>query len=105
MLGKGVRLKTTARLFFVVSKTFEKLVNNRLVDHLENFFGPFFRFLLWFEHLYINYRTSNTCYGRISGAFDRSGATRAVVLYTFKAFDKVWHAGLPHKLKSFGILG
>ena len=30
-------------------------------------------------------------------------ATRAVALDISKAFDRVWHAGLLHKLKSYGI--
>ena len=34
-----------------------------------------------------------------------SGATQAVTLYISKAFDKVCHAGLLHKLKSYGISG
>ena len=38
-------------------------------------------------------------------AFARSGATRAVALDISKAFDRVWHAGLLHKLKSYGISG
>ena len=42
---------------------------------------------------------------RIARAFNRSGATRAVALDIFKAFDRVWHAGLLHKLKSYGISG
>ena len=42
---------------------------------------------------------------RISRAFNRSGATRAVALDISKAFDRVWHAGLLHKLKSYGISG
>ena len=42
---------------------------------------------------------------RIARAFNRSGATRAVALDIFKAFDRVWHAGLLHKRKSFGISG
>ena len=33
------------------------------------------------------------------------GATRAVALDIFKAFDRVWHAGLLQKLKSYGISG
>ena len=37
--------------------------------------------------------------------FDRSGATQAVALDISKAFDKVWHAGLLHKLKSYGSSG
>ena len=36
---------------------------------------------------------------RIARAFKRSGATRAVALDIFKAFDRVWHAGLLHKLE------
>ena len=36
---------------------------------------------------------------RIARAFNRSGATRAVALDISKAFDRVWHAGLLHKLK------
>ena len=42
---------------------------------------------------------------RIAGAFNRSGATWAVALDISKAFDRVWHAGLLHELKSYGISG
>ena len=42
---------------------------------------------------------------RIARAFNRSGATRAVALDISKAFDRVWHAGLLHKLKAYGISG
>ena len=42
---------------------------------------------------------------RIARAFNRSGATRVVSLDIFKSFDRVWHAGLLHKLKSYGIPG
>ena len=38
-------------------------------------------------------------------AFNRSGTTRAVALDISKAFGRVWHAGLLHKLKSYGISG
>ena len=38
-------------------------------------------------------------------AFNRSGATRAAALDISKAFDRVWHAVLLHKLTSYGILG
>ena len=40
---------------------------------------------------------------RIARAFNSSGATRAVALAVSKAFNRVWHAGLLHKLKSYGI--
>ena len=42
---------------------------------------------------------------RIARAFNRSRATRAVALDISKAFDRVLHAGLLHKLKSYGISG
>ena len=32
-----------------------------------------------------------------------SGATQAVAFDISKAFDRVWHADLLHKLKSYGI--
>ena len=40
---------------------------------------------------------------RIARAFNRSRATRAVALDTSKAFDRVWHTGLLHELRSYGI--
>ena len=42
---------------------------------------------------------------RIAKAFNRSGATRAIAFDISTAFDRVWHAGLLHKLKSYGISG
>ena len=44
-------------------------------------------------------------YDRIARAYNRSGATQAVALDISKAFDRVWHAGLLHKRKSYGISG
>ena len=41
--------------------------------------------------------------GRIVRAFNRPGATRTVALDISKAFDRVWHDGLLHKLRSYGI--
>ena len=42
---------------------------------------------------------------RIARAFNRFGATRAVALDISEAFAWVWHVGLLHKLKSYGISG
>ena len=41
--------------------------------------------------------------GRIARAFNKSGATRTAALDISKAFDRVWHAGLLYKLKSYKI--
>ena len=42
---------------------------------------------------------------RIARAFNRSGATQAVALDISKAFNRVWHADLLHKLRYYGISG
>ena len=99
---KNVGERSTAKnyrpvsLLSVVSKVFEKLVNNRIVDHLEKY----------------GFRSSRSTADlltvvsdRIARAFNRSGATRAVALDISKAFDRVWNAGLLQKLKSYGISG
>ena len=42
---------------------------------------------------------------RIARAFNRSGVTQAVAFDISKAFERIWHAGHLHKLKSYGISG
>ena len=62
----------------VVSKVFEKLVNNRIVGHLEKFalFLVFGMFLGLLNQLQIFFTFVPD---RIARAFNRSGATRAVL--------------------------
>ena len=73
----------------MVSKVFEKIVNNRLVDHLEKR-GLFTDFQYGFRS---NCRSTadllTAVSGRIARVFNRSRATRAVAFYISKAFDKV----------------
>ena len=42
---------------------------------------------------------------RITRVFNMSRAARAVALDISKAFDRVWHADLLHKQKSYGVSG
>ena len=42
---------------------------------------------------------------RIARVFNRSGITRALGLDISKAFDRVWHADVLQKLKSYEISG
>ena len=84
-------------LLSVVSKVLEKLVNNRIVDHLDK--------CDLFSDFQYGFRSSRSAEDlltvvsdRIARAFNRSGATRAISLDISKAFIKVWHAGLLHKL-------
>ena len=91
-------------LLSVVSKVFEKLVNNRIVDHLEKC-GLFSDFQYGFRSSRSTADLLTVVSDRIARAFNRSGTTRAVALDISKAFNRVWHAGLLHKLKSYGISG
>ena len=107
---KNVGERSTAKnyrpvsLLSVVSKVFEKLVNNRIVDHLEKC-GLFSHFQYGFMSSRSTADLLAVVSDRIARTFNRSGATRAVSLDISKAFDRVWHAGLLHKLKSYGISG
>ena len=91
-------------LFSVVSKVFEKLVNNSIVDHLAKY-GIFSDFQYGFRSSRSTTDLLTVVSDRIARAFNRSGATRAVALDISKSFDRVWHAGLLHKFKSYGISG
>ena len=91
-------------LLSVVSKVFGKLVNNRIVGHLEKC-GVFSDFQYGFRSSQSTADLLTVVSDRIARAFNRSGATPAVALDLCKAFDRVWHAGLLHKLKSYGISG
>ena len=105
MLGNGLLLKTTALLvFFLWLVVFGKLVNNRIVDHLEKC-GLFSDFQFGCRSSRSTADLLTVVSDRIAWTFNRSGATRAVALDISKAFDRVWHAGLLHKLKSNGISG
>ena len=91
-------------LLSVVSKVFEKLVNNRIVDHLEKC-GLFSDFQYGFRSSRSTADLLTVMSDRIARAFNRSGVARAIALDISKALDRVWHAGLLHKLKSYGISG
>ena len=107
---KNVWERSTAKnchpvsLLSLVSKVFEKLVNNRIVDHLEKC-GFFSDFQYGFRSSRSTADLLTVVFDRIARVFNRSGATGAVALNISKAFDRVWHAGLFQKLKSYGISG
>ena len=86
-------------LLSVVSKVFEKRVNNKIVDHLEKC-GLFPCFQYVFRSSRSTADLLTLASDRIPWVFNRSGATRAVA-----RLAPVWHAGLLHKRKSCGISG
>ena len=105
---KNVRERSTAKsyctvsLLSVVSKVCEKLVSDRIVDHLEKF-SLFSDFQYGFRSCQSIADLLTVVSDRIARAFNRSGATRTVELKISKAFDRVWHIDLFHKPKSYGI--
>ena len=91
---------TTMLVFLLLKKSLKnELVNNRLADHLQKW-GPFSDFLygLWSFQSIADLLTVVS--DRIARAFNQSGAIRALTLAISQAFDRVWHAGLLHRLKS-----
>ena len=88
----------------MIGKVFESVVNAHLLSYLE-------------AHHLLSDAQYGFRYGRSTGdllayvtehvskVLDRQGETRSVALDISKAFDKVWHRGLLHKLQSYGIGG
>ena len=107
---RNVRERSTAKnycpfiLFSGVNKVFETLVNNRIIDHLEKC-GSFSDVQHGFRSSRATADLLTVVSGRVDRAFNRSGAARAVELDIPKAFERVYHAGLLHKLKCYGISG
>ena len=107
---KNVGERSTAKnyrpvsLLSVVSKVFEKLVNNRIVDHLEKF-DPFSNFQYGFRSSQSTTDLLTVVSDRIAKVFNGSRATSAVVLDISKVSDKVWHAGLLYKRQPYEISG
>ena len=99
MSEKGVWQKyLPVSLLSVVSKVFQRLVNNKLVDHIEKF-GLFSDFQHGFKSSQSTADLLTVMSDIIARAFNRSGANRAVALDISKTFNRIWHTGLLHKLR------
>ena len=102
MLGEGLLLKTTALLVFFLClvKSLKNLyIIDSFVDHLEKC-ALFSDFQYGFRSSWSIGDLVTVVSDRIAKACNRSGAARAVTLDLSNGFDRVWHAGLHHKLKS-----
>ena len=75
-----------------------------IIDHLEKY-GPFSDFQYGFRSSQSTADLLTVVSNRIARAFNRSGATRDVILDISKAFNRVWHADLLHILNSYQISG
>ena len=80
-----------------ISEVIEKLVNERIVDHLETC-GLFYDFQYGFRSFRSTADLLTVVSDRTARTFNRSVATQAVALNIFKAFDRIWHGGLLRKL-------
>ena len=78
----------TISLLAVVSEVFEKLVNHRIVGHLEKC-GLFSDFEYGFRSSRSTADLLTVGSDRIARAFNKSGAAGAVALDILKAFDRV----------------
>ena len=88
----------------MVSKVFEKLVNNRIVNHLQKW-GLFSDFQYGFKSSQSTADVLTVLSDRIARSFNRSGVTQSVPLDISKTSDRVKVAGLLHKPKSYRISG
>ena len=100
MLGKGLLLKTTALSLVKSLKNVE--VYNRIVDHLGkcDFFSDFQYGIRSSRSTAVHLTIVSD---RITRAFKRPGATRAVALDLSKDLDRVLYAGLLPKFRSYGM--
>ena len=85
-------------LISVVSKVFEKLINNRIVDYLEKC-SLFSDFQCGFGSCRSTADLLTVVSDRVAQTFNRFGASQAAALDKCSAFDRVWRAGLLLKLK------
>ena len=72
----------------MVGKVFEKLVNNRIVDHLEKC-GLFSNFQYGFRYSRSTADLLTVVSDRMATAFNRSGATQPVALGTLVFFTNL----------------
>ena len=89
-------------LLSMISKVFEKFVNNRPVYHLKKS-GLFFYLNYGFRPSQSTADFATALYDRLATPFNRSRTTPVLALDFAKAFDRFFHAGLLNKVKSYRI--
>ena len=88
----------------IISKIFESFINDILTKHLD-ITGLFSNLQYGFRTFRSTADIPTVLSEHIYNSLDAGGETRAIALDISKAFDKVLHAGLRHKLKAYGVVG
>ena len=88
----------------IISKVFESLIASSLIRHVDSL-GLFNDCQYGFRATRSTADVLTVISERLSRVLEAGGRARAIALDISKAFDKVWHAGLIHKLCGYGING
>ena len=84
----------------IISKISESFINDSFTKHLD-FTGLFFDFQYGFHVFWSIADILTVLSESIYNSLDAGGETRAIAL---EGINKVWHAGLFHKLKAYGVI-
>ena len=87
----------------IIRKIFESFINDNLTKHLD--ITGLFSNLQYGFRAFRSTADILTVSERIYNSLNSGGEPRAIALDISKAFDKVWHARLLHKLKTYGVVG
>ena len=91
-------------LLNIISKVFESLINKALVSHMESN-GLFSDTHYGFRSARSTADLLTLITDKIYHALVKCGEAKLIALDISKAFDEVWHKGLFHKLRSYGVSG
>ena len=94
----------SSAFFLLWVKYPESFVNNRINKYLEST-GLFSDLQYGFRAFRSTADLLTVLSKHIYNSLEVGGETRAIALDILKAFDKVWRAGLLHKLKAYSVRG
>ena len=91
-------------LLAIMSKVFEYFINDSLTKLL-GVIGLFSDLQYGFRAFWSTADILTILCEHFYHLLDAGGEMRAILLDISKAFNKVWHAGVSHNLKAYGVVG